>query len=105
VYVLCADTLIVGSSYSQRQERLTVDGIQMYFVFWRLHFCPGEFMWFLYSLNLRFQVVRIVAAERLFAESAAIAGTGKISFLTFNGYFASCQNFGAHKTKHQKFHK
>ena len=31
-------------------------------------------------------------------------GTFKISFLTFNGYFASCQHFWARRTKHQKFH-
>jgi hypothetical protein len=41
--------------------------------------------------------------ERLFAESATTAGTGKFSFLTFNGYFASSQNFGAHKTKQKGF--
>ena len=31
--MLCADTLTVGGTYGQRQERLTVDGIEMCWCF------------------------------------------------------------------------
>lgn len=80
--MLCAGTVMFVTSYSQRQEGLTfkLDSdvlVLQYFVCWRLHFCLGQFMWFLYSVKFQIPVCPYCSSLKLFAESTAIDGTGK----------------------------